>query len=307
MPNYRADEWAAWEVDPSTRTSVHAFTKYVPINATVATSAADLLTVSRGIPSVNLVTNPSLEVNTLTDFTASGAAISQSNAVTAATGTYSLLVNPDNAAAGEGFYWDDKFSGHPEGSWLVASAEVRGASASGSVKIAIQNSLGVELVASAAHSLTTTFTKISIMYSLPIHTPATYRVAVVSAAQHNIDWYTDKIHIEERRDGQIADYVDGAQGVNYEWTGTANASVSKRRAGVSVIRGLRLKNDDGSNPVYIAFDTTASAIAPFTGIKLVAGEIFETQFPIDFRTNISAIATGGNVAVHGVVWGIHQG
>ena len=304
MPNYRADEWAGWEVDPSTRTSVHAFTKYFPINATVATTAADLLTVSRGIPSVNLVLNPRIEAADITAFTGTGAAIARVTSQQS-TGAASLSVDPANAAAGEGFYWTNTFSGHPEGSWLVASAEVRRASGSGgTVKIAIQTSAGVELIASAAHTLSTTWTKLSIMYSLPAHSPAAYRVAVVSTAQHDITWFTDKIHIEERRDGQVADYVDGALGVNYEWTGTADASASKRRAGVSVIRGLRLKNDDGSNPVYVAFDTTASTT---TGIKLVAGEIFETQFPIDFRTNLSAISTGGSAAVHGVVWGLHQG
>jgi len=305
MPNYRADEWAAWEVDPSTRTSVHAFTKYFPINATVATSAADLLTVNRGIPSVNLVLNPRIEATDITAFTATGAAIARVTSQQS-TGAASLSVDPANIIAGEGFYWSGRFTGHPEGSWLVASAEVRRASGSGgTVKIAIQNSSGTtELAASAAHTLSTTWTKISTMYILPPHSPADYRIAVVSTAQHDITWFTDKIHVEERRDGQIADYVDGALGVNYEWTGTADASASKRRAGVSVIRGLRLKNDAGSNPIYIAFDTTASTT---TGIQVVAGEIFETQFPIDFRTNISAIATGGSAAVHGVVWGIHQG
>jgi len=303
MPNYRADEWAAWEVDPSTRTSVHAFTKYVPINATVATTAANLLTVSRGVPSVNYVTNPRIEAADISAFTAIGATIVRSTAQQA-TGAASLLVDPANAAVDEGFYWSGRFTGHPEGSWIAASVEVRGDSASGTVKIAIQNSSGVELVASAAHSLTTSFAKISVMYTLPVHSPADYRIAVVSAAQHNINWYTDKIHVEERRDGQVADYVDGSQGINYSWDATADASVSKRRADVSVIRGLRLKNDDGSNPVYIAFDTTATTT---TGIKVVGGEIFETNFPIDFRTNISAIATGGSAAVHGVVWGIHQG
>ena len=304
MPNYRADEWSAWEVDPSTRTSVHAFTKYFPINATVATTAANLLTVSRGLPSVNLVANPRVEAADITGFTATGAVIARVTSQQS-TGAASLSVDPANAVAGEGFYWTGSFSGHPEGSWLVASAEVRRASGSGgTVKIAIQNSSGVEIVASAAHTLSTSWTKISTMYTLPPHSPADYRVAVVSTAQHDITWFTDKIHIEERRDGQIADYVDGAQGVNYEWTGTADASASKRRAGVSVIRGLRLKNDHGSNPVYVAFDTTASTT---TGIQIVAGEIFETNFPIDFRTNISAISTGGSAAVHGVVWGIHQG
>ena len=270
MPNYRADEWAAWEVDPSTRTSVHAFTKYVPINATVATTAANLLTVSRGVPSVNYVTNPRIEAADISAFTAIGATIVRSTAQKA-TGAASLLVDPANAAVDEGFYWSGRFTGHPEGSWIAASVEVRGASASGTVKIAIQNSSGVELVASAAHSLTTSFAKISVMYTLPVHSPADYRIAVVSAAQHNINWYTDKIHVEERRDGQIADYVDGSQGINYSWDATADASVSKRRADVSVIRGLRLKNDDGSNPVYIAFDTTATTT---TGIKTLE-QIFQ--------------------------------
>ena len=304
MPNYRADEWAAWEVDPSTRTSVHAFTKYFPINATVATTAANLLTVSRGLPSVNLVVNPRIEATDITGFTATGAAIARVTSQQS-TGAASLSVDPANSVAGEGFYWTGSFSGHPEGSWLVASAEVRRASGSGgTVKIAIQNSSGTEIVASAAHTLSTTWTKLSTMYTLPPHSPADYRVAIVSTAQHDITLFTDKIHVEERRDGHIADYVDGALGVNYEWTGTADASASKRWAGVSVIRGLRLKNDDGSNPVYVAFDTTATTT---TGIKVVGGEIFETNFPIDFRTNISAIATGGSAAVHGVVWGIHQG
>ena len=153
MPNYRADEWAGWEVDPSTRTSVHAFTKYFPINATVATSAADLLTVSRGIPSVNLVLNPRIEAADITGFTVTGSAAISRSTAQQATGLASLSVNPGNAAAGEGFYWTDTFSGHPEGSWLVASAEVRRASGSGgTVQVAIQTSAGVELVASAAHT-----------------------------------------------------------------------------------------------------------------------------------------------------------
>ena len=130
MANERANEWAAWEVDPSTRTSVHAFTKYAPITVTLSTTAADVFTIDRGVPSVNMVRNPSIELDALTEFTASGAAISQSSAQ-AATGSNSLLVNPANSAAGEGFYYTTpNIVGHPEGSHLVTSVEVRGASAS---------------------------------------------------------------------------------------------------------------------------------------------------------------------------------
>jgi len=303
MANDRADEWASWEVDPSTRTSVHAFTKYAPITATLSTTASDVFTVDRGMPSVNMVHNPSIELNALTEFTASGAAISQSSAQ-AATGTYSLLVNPANAAVGEGFYYTTStVVGHPEGSVLTASVEVRGASASGDVKLSIQDSDGVELLASATHSLTTGFVRLLIQHPVT-RPPASYRIAVVSVTQHNIDFYVDKVHVELRKDSSIATYVDGAQGVNYEWIGTANASESKRRAGMSVIRGLRLKNDHASINVYVAFDQTASAT---TGFVIAPGEVFETSWPIDFRTKISAVAASGTPAVHGVVWGIHQG
>ena len=303
MANDRADEWASWEVDPSTRTSVHAFTKYAPITATLSTTASDVFTVDRGMPSVNMVRNPSIELNALTEFTATGSAISQSNAQ-AATGTYSLLVNPTNAAKDEGVYYTTpSLVGHPEGSVLTASVEVRGASASGDVKLSIQDSAGVELLASATHSLTAGFVRLSLQHPIT-RPPATYRVAVVTVAQHNINFYVDKIHVELRKDSSITDYVDGAQGVNYEWIGTAHASESKRRAGMSVIRGLRLKNTHASIDVYVALDQTASATA---GFKIGPGEVFETTWPVDFRTKISAVAASGTPAVHGVVWGIHQG
>ena len=44
------DEWASWEIDPSTRTSTHPFTKYYPFKLQIDTSntAEDLFTVARG-------------------------------------------------------------------------------------------------------------------------------------------------------------------------------------------------------------------------------------------------------------------
>ena len=95
------EHWPEWEVDPSTRTSVHPFTKYSPISATVGTTAADLYTVSRGRPAVNLVTNPSIEAADITMFTASGAGVSRSTTSVGQLGDASLLVNPANSAAGE--------------------------------------------------------------------------------------------------------------------------------------------------------------------------------------------------------------
>ena len=39
-----SEGWHGWERDPSTRTSVHAFTKYYPFRAATSTTASTLLT-----------------------------------------------------------------------------------------------------------------------------------------------------------------------------------------------------------------------------------------------------------------------
>jgi len=297
------ENWESWEIDPSTRTSVHVWNKYIPIDVSVGTTAVDILTVSRGTPSVNLVKNPSFEGGTITDFNLISSSIAFSSAQ-ASSGTQSLLVNPTNAQAGEGFYWSHAFAGHTEGTHICAQAEVRGASGSGDARLEIHSSAGVVLATSATISLSTSFQRMTISYQIPERTAADYRIAVVSVTQHNIDFYVDKFGVEQRRDGSVQSYVDGSLGLNYEWFGTAHASASKRRPGISVARGFKLKNGHGSQTVYIALDTTASAT---TGVLLKAGETWETPWPLDIRTNISALASGSSTQVYGVVYGVHQG
>ena len=99
------DEWPSWEIDPSTRTSTHPFTKYYPFKVTLssADTAEDLFTVARGDAAVNLVTNPRVEAADVTQFVATGSTRSRSTSQQD-TGAASLLVNPDNAASGEGIY-----------------------------------------------------------------------------------------------------------------------------------------------------------------------------------------------------------
>ena len=305
------NQWAGWEVDPSTRTSTHAFTKYYPFrDASVANNAVTtILTVDRGIPSVNLVTNPSIESSTLTMYTASGSAISQSSAQ-ASTGSNSLLVNPDNSAAGEGVYWtSDSIVGqtNPNPSYLVSTCEVMGASASGDAELVIQDSDGDDLVASTSISLSTAFQAMNVKYRLPDQGSATYKIMIRSKTQHNIDFYVDKIHVEQRvGDSNIPDYVDGAQGLNYEWNGTANSSTSKRRAGISVIRGITVRNESTTlaDIIYVGLDVDASAT---TGIPVAGGDTFTTNWPIDFREKVTVLAAQNTPAAHGVIWGIHQG
>lgn len=309
-----SEGWSGWERDPSTRTSVHAITKYHPFRAATSTSASTLLTVDRGIPSVNLVTNPRIEDATISMYTATGSAISRSTSEQSS-GAASLLVNPANSAAGEGHYWTTgtlaaKYSQGE--SYLMATCEVLGASASGTVNIRIQNSSGTDLATSATHSLTTGFVKISVVYKLPkTSDPAAYRVAVLSQAQHNINWYVDKIHVEQRADGNVVDYVDGAQGINYEWEGTAETTKSRRRAGLEVIRGIFIRNESTTvaDIIYVAFDQTATSTTGIAvpGAAATANAEFYSNWPLDFRNKVSVIAAQGTPTVSGVIWGIHSG
>ena len=306
MANERHNDAREWEIDSSTRQSVHPYTKYSPFRSATATTAANLLTVDRGEIAVNWVLNPRLEVDA-TGYTATGSAIARDTGQQA-TGAASLLTNPANSAAGEGFYWESPnigFNVNPQ--HLTVQCEVRGASASGSVKIQITDTDGVELATSANTNLTTSFAQITASYTVSGSTAAAaYRIYVVSAAQHDINWYTDKIMFEVREDtNAVSTYVDGALGLNYEWSGTADTSTSRKRPGMVVIRGIQIKNESGTAAeiVYVAFDTTASAT---TGIPVLAGATYESNFPVDFRDNVSIVSASGTPTVSGVIWGVHS-
>jgi hypothetical protein len=241
-------------------------------------------------------------------FTATGSAVTRSTAQ-ANSGTASLLTNPANSAASEGFYWNSPvIAVNRLPTHLTAQCQVRGASASGSVKIQITDASGNELATSADTNLTTSFAQITASYTIPGDTAgAAYRVYVVSAAQHNIDWYTDDIMFEVREDTiAVSDYVDGNQGIGYEWTGTANNSSSYRRMGMTTMRGLQIRNESGTSAevVFVAFDCTATAT---TGIPVIAGQVFETIWPIDFRSHVSVLSASGTPTVSGVIWGLHNG
>jgi hypothetical protein len=305
MANERHIDAREWEVDLSTRQAVHPYTKYTPFRTATSTTAANLLAIDRGEIAVNWVTNPRIEAADVTMYTATGSAISRSTAQQSV-GTASLLTNPGNSAAGEGFYWASPSIGfYTTPQHITVQCEVRGASASGSVKIQITNASGTELATSADTNLTTSFARITASYSIAGSTAAAvYRVYVVSAANHNIDWYTDKIMFEVREDtNAVSTYVDGASGLNYEWSGTANASTSRKRPAMSVIRGIQVKNESGTSAeiVYVAFDATASSS---TGIPVLAGATYESNFPVDFRDNVSVISASGTPTVSGVIWGV---
>jgi len=308
MANERHTDFREWEIDSSTRQSVHPYTKYAPFRSALSTTASTLKSVGQGEIATNWVINPRVEAADITMYTATGTAISRSTAQQSV-GAASLLANPANSVAGEGWYWESPgipFSVHPQ--FLTVQLEHRGASAASAVKLEIRNAAGTTVLATSGSSnLATSWTRVTAQYTVPASTTgAVYRLYLTTTTQHNIDFYADKIMFEIRGDTiAVSTYVDGASGLNYSWTGTANASTSKKQPDMTVVKGIQIKNESGTSAeiVYVAFDQTASST---TGIAVLAGATFETNWPLNFRDKVSVISASGTPTVSGVIWGTHN-
>ena len=289
MANERHTDYREWDIDSSTRQSVH------PANS--------------GEKATNWVTNPGVEGSTVSMYTATGSAIARDTGQQAE-GAASLLVNPANSALGEGFYWESpKIARSINPQHITVQCEHRGASASGTVEINITDSSGTELASSGSSSLATSWTAINTQYTIPANTDAaSYRLYVVTQAQHNINFYVDKIMFEVREDTTaVSTYLDGnqtsAEGNLYEWTGTTNLSTSIKKPTMSVIRGFQFTNRSGTaaDIIYLAFDKTATSA---NGIPIYGGDTFNCEVPLDFRGKISMIAAQNTPTLTGVIWGI---
>jgi len=305
-----AENSHAWEINPSTRTSVGLWTKYVNVDSTLtmAGTAEDIYATTSALePTVNIATNPSMETaDPPTGYTTSGATLTRSNTV-ARNGTYSLSVNPDNAAAGEGAYWTSPILGSgidPSNQlYLIVSAYFQDNVDSGDgARIMVRNSSGVALATGNSLVLSSSWQRSFVAHPLN-QTGAAVRVYFETVLQHNTTFYVDGFQAEIRRGGSPSTYCDGSIGLNYEWFGTAHASMSRRRKGVFAIRGFDLHF---TRDTYIAFDHTASSS---TGTFIRAGTDWSPEHPLHYIKNISFINvnTGEKPRIWGALHGVHTG
>lgn len=307
-----ADDWLGWEIDGSTRVNTHLWTKWAPVDVTLTTAgtAQDLFTTSTELPVVNLVTNPSMETGTPpTGYTAVGATLTQS-ATVARSGTYSLSIDPDNSAAGEGAYWaTDDVSGKGldinNRRYLTVSVYLQDNTDTGrTARVEIRDSTGATTHSSGNEiTLSSSWQRSVASFQLPVE-GAAYRIYIVtSSAASDEVFYADDFMIQLQHDSTVRTYCDGDQGLNYEWDGTANASVSRRRGGLVAVRGYNLSV---TRNTLIAFDHTASSTV---GRRVIAGTDFWNDQAIHVRSNISMIneIAGELPRVYGEILGVHMG
>src|SRR3989344_6925614 len=256
-------DWQDWEIYSSTRQATALWTKIHPVDITLTTpgTAQDLILIIPVLATVNVAANPSFETgDPPTGYTNSGAVGSQS-AIVARNGTNSILINPNNAATGEGVYWTSDFlASTGEAStqdYLVVSAYFQDNINSGdTVRIEIRNATGTTTHATGnTVTLTNAWQRSVARFPLP-NIGAAYRIYFVTVAQHNTNFYVDSFQVELQQSSNATDYCDGTLGLNYEWYGTSHASMSRRRGNLVAIRGYDLHI---TRDVYLSFDAIASS------------------------------------------------
>ncbi|MDO8619485.1 MAG: hypothetical protein Q7R49_06120 [Candidatus Daviesbacteria bacterium] len=293
-----------FRVNLTTKSSTQLHTHHDPVNVTlaVAGTAENIWTPDTTLPTINLCTNPSAETGSPpTGYTASGATLAQS-ATVARTGTYSLRITPDNAAAAEGAYWNiGTIAGFSETNKQVpisisAYFNKNAAAGAENARVRLWGSTSGFITNGNTVTVDATWQRSSISYM--IQTNETWRVYVVNVAQAATVFYMDDLLIELQP--QVSAYCDGSLGRLYRWDGAANASTSRRKWGMKEVRGYTLYT---TRDIYLDFDQTAIS----TASRFVrAGTDFWSDYPLSVVRNISIInaVTGELPRVYGQLEGV---
>ena len=276
------------------RESVAKPLKFMPIDVTLssADTAEDLISLE-GLapPTVNLVTNPSIETagTPPSGFTAVGSAATRVT-TTPRTGTYSMSVNTDNSAAGEGAYF--QIDNIPPG-FYSCSAYLR-RDGGGTVYVRASSDGGTTFTSGNVVTMADNWTGRSTVTHRVTTDQSTIRIYIVTNTQQNVTFLVDSVQVEpawrvvmggvSSRDpnppmASTTDFVDVLGDRYSRFLGTVDASQSVREPGISEIHHASIY---ASHAAYIGFDrTVAIRTATPKGYLLAAG--------IDYRINLDKI------------------
>ena len=284
MPIDRGFEYRFSEHEFRTvRESVGTLSKFIPINVTLASAntAEDLINLENPtLPSLNLVTNPSMETaDPPTGWTASGSTMTRQT-TTPRTGTYSMRCVSANAAAYEGAYYS--VTGLPRG-FYSCSAYVR-RSGGGTVIGRATSDGGTTFSDSPVITMANNWTgRVAVNHKITTDN-ATLSFYVVTDSTQNVTFLVDDAQIEPAwayvmgmaggtsdpnpPEALVTTFVDPNIERFSRWMGTADASVSVREPAMTEIHDIYLYSL--TNDAIIDFNRTAQLSGPI-GFLLKAG------------------------------------
>ena len=286
----------------SVRESVAMLVKTIPVDITLTTSgtAQDLINIEAGAaPAENLITNPSMETGAPpTGWTAVGSALAQvgSGIVAPRTGSFSLQVDTDGVAAGEGAFFN--VVSLPPG-WYTLSAYVRRA-AGGTVRIRASSDAGVTFMDGPVVTMDDTWQRTSVKVRIMNAATSALRLYVMTDVLQNITFFVEDAQMEpaweivlgmasSKDDNPIQSsltaFVDPASERYSRWLGTANASISVREPTIWEINEIHLEAVNANT--YIDFDRAAQRTGGAIGILMRAGDTINGRKVI--KNNISFI------------------
>ena len=276
------------------RESVARPIKFMPLDVTLASAdtAEDLINLSGlATPTVNLVTNPSIETagTPPAGFTVVGSAATRVT-TTPRTGIYSMSVNTTNADAGEGAYF--QIDDVPPG-FYACSAYLRH-TPGGTAYVRASSDGGTTFTDGNVVTMANNWNGRSIVTHRVSSTQSSIRIYIVTNVQQNITFLVDSVQVEPAwrvvmggvatRDPNppmaiATPFIDPLTDRFSRFIGTADASQSVREPGISEIHHISIY---ASHATYIDFDrTVAIRTATPKGYLLAAG--------IDYRISLDKI------------------
>ena len=292
------------------RESVATMVSIVPVDYTAADNASnDIVTVNATTPpTMNLVTNPGIEVNT-SGWTAAGSTMTRQTSQNK-TGAASLRCVPANAAAGEGAYFD---LGATEPGSYAMSAYFRRSSGSGdTVYVSASTDNGATFTNGTSVTLGTSWTRSTLIFRLRGQPDTSLRIYVRSTAQHNTTFFVDDIQVEPNwgvvmgfengrdensADASVTDFVDPSGNRFSRFLGTTNASVSVREPEIEEIHQFNLTVITADAYIDFDRDATRSSILVKAGDTITGKKITKQRISLINATN------GQTPRVYGFVMG----
>ena len=299
----------------SVRESVARLVKFQPFDVTLATAgtAENFINLSPNVPSVNLVTNPSMETgDPPTGFTAVSSAISRVavGIVAPRTGSFSQQIITSNLVANEGSYFS--LGPQPRGRYAL-SAYLRRAGG-GTAFVRGWNSTNGFTNGNIV-TMDGTWNNRSTVIHRVLVDQEELRLYMVTDVQQVLTYFVEDIQCEvswgqitgtspvgQDSLGYVSDFIDPRSDRWSRWDGTADASRSIREPNITEIWYISAIAE--TSDLYWDKDRDASSVAGLTNNLLRAGDTLNLPLIAKSRLSFVNAVAGQRPRIRGFVMGV---